>query len=60
MAAKKKPVIKKKEGFNLVKVLKDFEDGTLTLEETAEKINKEYIKSIGQAITHTASILGLP
>jgi hypothetical protein len=39
MATKKKPAIKK---FNLVKVLKDFEDGTFTLEETAEKIEKHY------------------
>ena len=41
---------KKKDTFNLVKVLKDFEDGTFTFEETAEKINKHYAKSIDQAL----------
>jgi hypothetical protein len=47
MATKKKPTTKK---FNLVKVLKDFEDGTFTLEETAEKIAGHYTKSRERAI----------
>jgi hypothetical protein len=49
-----KPTIK--EGFNLVKVLKDFEDGTITLEETAEKIDKHYAKKIDQATSHYPGI----
>ena len=57
MSTKKKPVTKK---FNLVKVLKDFEDGTLTLEETAEKINEHYTNSIDRAISNTANVLGIP
>ena len=57
MSTKKKPTIKK---FNLVKVLKDFEDGTFTLEETAEKINEHYTNSIDRAISNTANVLGIP
>ena len=57
MSTKKKPTIKK---FNLVKVLKDFEDGTLTLEETAEKIEEHYTNSIDRAISNTANVLGIP
>ena len=50
--------------FNLVKVLKDFENGTFTLEETAEKINEHFTKSLEQAVYNervsTAKILGIP
>lgn len=44
--------MEKKEEFNLVKVLKDFEDGTFTLEETAEKIDEHFAKKIDQATIH--------
>lgn len=46
--------------FNLIKALKDFEDGTLTLEETAEKIEGYYNERINGAISTTAGVLGIP
>lgn len=52
-----RPKVKK---FNLIKVLKELEDGTLTLEETAEKIEGYYNERINGAISTTAGVLGIP